>query len=192
MNRVTRIIFAVGEGLSRGPMAAALFGELYDNKDIEVLSRGIHVAFEEPLNPKAEVVMIGNGMDITGFTAKPLMDYEITDRTMIFTMGKKDREEILENFESAGEENVRILSEYVGDELEIMDPYGGTLQSYGLCFELIKSTVEKLISLIETDGLFVREPGLVAETEKTEEAEEQPVAEASPQALMDQEQAPLQ
>ena len=190
MNRVTRIIFAVGEGLSRGPMAAALFGELYDNKDIEVLSRGIHVAFEEPLNPKAEVVMIGNGMDITGFTAKPLMDYEITDRTMIFTMGKKDREEILENFESAGEENVRILSEYVGDELEIMDPYGGTLQSYGLCFELIKTTVEKLISLIETDGLFVREPGLVAETEKTEEAEEQPVAEASPQALMDQEQAP--
>ena len=190
MNRVTRIIFAVGEGLSRGPMAAALFGELYDNKDIEVLSRGIHVAFEEPLNPKAEVVMIGNGMDITGITAKPLMDYEITDRTMIFTMGKKDREEILENFESAGEENVRILSEYVGDELEIMDPYGGTLQSYGLCFELIKTTVEKLISLIETDGLFVREPGLVAETEKTEEAEEQPVAEASPQAPMDQEQAP--
>lgn len=168
MNRVTRIIFAVGEGLSRAPMAAALFGQLYENKDIEVLSRGIHVAFEEPLNPKAEVVLIGNGLDITGFTAKPLMDYEITDRTMIFTMGEKDRQEIITNFEPAGEENVRILSDYVGDELEIMDPYGGTLQSYGLCFELIKSTVEKLISLIETDGLFVREKAEIQEVQEAE------------------------
>ncbi len=175
MNRVTRIIFAVGEGLSRAPMAAGVFGQLYDRKDIEVLSRGIAVAFEEPVNPKAEVVMIGNGIDISGFTAKPLMNYEITDRTMIFTMDARDRQEILANFESANEENVRILSDYVGDELEIMDPYGGTLQSYGLCFELIKTTIEKLISMIEDDGLFVRESQTVA----GEDAGQEPVSETS-------------
>lgn len=157
MNRVSRIIFADGDGLSRAPMAAALFKKLYGRKDIEALARGINVAFEEPLNPKADAVMIGNDIETEGYMSRPLMNYEITDRTLLFTMEDRDREAILERFESAGQENVRILSEYVGDELEIMDPYGGTLQSYGLCFELLRTTIEKLIVMINDDGLFVRE-----------------------------------
>ena len=60
-------------------------------------------------------------------------------------------------FESARGENVRVLSDYVGDQLEIMDPYGGTIQSYGLCFELIKTTIKKLVAMLEDDGIFVRE-----------------------------------
>jgi protein-tyrosine phosphatase len=38
-----------------------------------------------------------------------------------------------------------------------MDPYGGTVQSYGLCFELIKTTIKKLVAMLEDDGIFVRE-----------------------------------
>ncbi len=32
----------------------------------------------------------------------------------------------------------------MGDELEIMDPYGGTLQTYGICFEVIRASIQKL------------------------------------------------
>ena len=42
-------------------------------------------------------------------------------------------EKILEKYENARPEQVHVLTELVGDELEILDPYGGSLQSYGLC-----------------------------------------------------------
>jgi len=46
-----------------------------------------------------------------------------------------------------------VLTELVGEELEIMNPYGGTLQSYGLCFETLRQTIKKLVKLLnENEG----------------------------------------
>ena len=53
---------------------------------------------------------------------------------MVFTMESSQRERIIESFADIDPEQVFVLSQYVGDELEILDPYGGTLQSYGLCY----------------------------------------------------------
>ena len=41
-----------------------------------------------------------------------------------------------------------MLSELVGDELEILDPYGGQLPNYGLCYESLKVTIKKLVKLL--------------------------------------------
>ena len=46
------------------------------------------------------------------------------------------------------ETDVEVLTELVGDELEILNPYGGTLQSYGLCYETLNKTIQKLVKLI--------------------------------------------
>ena len=35
-----------------------------------------------------------------------------------------------------------------GDELEILDPYGGSLQSYGLCYETMRKSIIKLVKLL--------------------------------------------
>lgn len=43
------------------------------------------------------------------------------------------------------------LSTYVGDEIEVVDPYGASLQTYGLCFEVLKKSIEKLLAKLETD-----------------------------------------
>ena len=51
-------------------------------------------------------------------------------------------------FPEAQEENVQVLTELVGDELEILDPYGGTLQAYGLCFETMNKSIKKLVKLL--------------------------------------------
>ena len=40
------------------------------------------------------------------------------------------------------------LRELVGDELEILNPYGGTLQSYGLCYETLNKSIQKLVNLM--------------------------------------------
>ena len=43
---------------------------------------------------------------------------------------------------------VYVLTEYVGDELEIAGPYGGTLQMYGLCYEMLSSSIRKFVNIL--------------------------------------------
>lgn len=155
MARVTKIIFVETNGNIRVPMAAELFQRLYSKKDMEAIGRGIFVPFEEPLNQKTEAVMVSNGMSLSDFTSKQLENYEITDLTLIFTMDEAQRQEVLRLYESATEENTFVLSDFVGDELEIIDPYGGTLQTYGICYELMKKTIQKLLTMMDAgEGIF--------------------------------------
>lgn len=37
---------------------------------------------------------------------------------------------------------MEVLTDLTGDELEIINPYGGTLQSYGLCYETLNKTIK--------------------------------------------------
>ena len=149
MRDIKRIIFVAGNGISRSPMAAGIFAQLYTKGDIEVLCRGLVVQFPEPLNQKAEAVMISNGITMEDFTSQEISEEDYTEGTIAFTMEKSQQARLIDKIEAANEENTFVLSEYVGDELEIMDPYGGTLQTYGLCFEVMKNAIKKLINMLE-------------------------------------------
>lgn len=62
-------------------------------------------------------------------------------------MEETQRQKILKDYETEGVD-VEVLTELTGDELEIINPYGGTLQSYGLCYETLNKTIRKLVNLI--------------------------------------------
>ncbi len=143
MRKYKRVIFAEGNGITRAPMAAEIFKSIYKG-DAEVLSRGIVVQFPEPLNQKALVVMKSNGIDIPGFESQKLVASDITLDTIVFTMEASSYAKILATIETASEENTFLLTDYVGEELPIMNPFGGTLQTYGICFEMLKTTLGKL------------------------------------------------
>ena len=143
-SRRRKLIFVEGHGNARSAMAAALFERLYEGSDMEAVSRGIVVQFPEPLNQKTEAVMVSNGITLEGFVSEQLLDEEIDQDTMLFVMEERQRQQVISKFPSATEDNTFLLSEYVGDELEIMDPYGGTLQTYGICFEVLRTSIQKL------------------------------------------------
>lgn len=67
---------------------------------------------------------------------------------LILTMEAGQKQKILEEYQEAVQADVEVLTELVGDELEIMNPYGGTLQSYGLCYETLNKSIQKLVNLI--------------------------------------------
>lgn len=148
-----RIIFAVGNGITRAPMATEIFKELYGNDDAEVLCRGVTVAFPEPLNQKAEAVLAANGIKLEEFTARQLEEEDYTADTYVFTMDEKDLKRIKKRIETADDTNTFVLSSYLGDELEILDPYGGPLQTYGLCFEVLKTSIARMIEKMRADGI---------------------------------------
>lgn len=148
-----RIIFVAEAGTCRAPMAAALLKEYTLKHPVEVLARGLVVLFQEPLNQKAEAVMISNGVSTEGYVSTQLSDEDVDEDTLVLTMERSQCQKVLDICVNAKEENVCVLTELVGEELEIMNPYGGTLQSYGLCFETLRQTIKKLVKLLnENEG----------------------------------------
>ena len=141
--KIKRVIFADNKGNARSAMACALYKKMYPDSDIEVLARGLVVSFSEPLNQKAEAVMAGKGLETEGFTSEQLTEQDIQPGTLIFTMKASQRERVIEEYNGANEKNTFVLSSFAGEELEIMDPYGGNLQVYGICLEALGSTLEK-------------------------------------------------
>ena len=145
---IDKIIFVAKSGTSREPMAAGIMNEFVLKKPVEILARGLVVQFPEPMNQKAEAVLISNGINTEGFTSKQLDIEEVTENTIILTMESSDRDKVLELYPEINPEQVYVLSEFVGDELEILDPYGGALQNYGLCYESLRMTIKKLLKIL--------------------------------------------
>lgn len=145
---IDKIIFVAKSGTSREPMAAGIMNEFVLKKPVEILARGLVVQFPEPMNQKAEAVLISNGINTEGFTSKQLDIEEVTENTIILTMESSDRDKVLELYPEINPERVYVLSEFVGDELEILDPYGGALQNYGLCYESLRMTIKKLVKIL--------------------------------------------
>ncbi len=151
MRDYNRIIFVARTGTCRSPMAAGILSEMALKHPVEVVSRGLVVLFPEPLNQKAEAVMISNGINMEGYTSTQLAEEDFTPDTLVFVMERSQLEKIIEKYENVIPENIFVLNEFVGDELEIVDPYGGTLQAYGLCYEVIRKSIQKLVELLEEE-----------------------------------------
>lgn len=143
-----KIIFVGDSGACREPMAAEIFKDLGSRLGIEAEARGIVVLFPEPLNQKAEAIMASNGLSLDGFMSKQLEQEDFAEDTLILAMESKQREKVLEMFPECEKDRVYVLTEYVGDELEIVDPYGGSLQTYGICFETLAASIKKLIKIL--------------------------------------------
>ncbi len=109
-------------------------------------ARGLTVLFPEPINQKVEAVLISNGYRVPDFKSRQLEEDDFSDNTLVLTMEEKQKQKIMERFPEA--KNVQVLTDLTGDELEIMDPIGAPLQSYGLCFESLSIIIKKLLLLV--------------------------------------------
>lgn len=129
-------------------MAEGILNECALKFPATIESRGLVVLFPEPLNQKAEAVMISNGINMEGFTATQLTEEDFDEDTLVLAMEHTQKEKILDKYTNANPAHVHVLTELVGDELEILDPYGGSLQSYGLCYETLRKSIRKLVALL--------------------------------------------
>lgn len=151
MEQYNRIIFVCESGTARSPMAVGILKDFVLKHPVDIESRGLVVLFPEPMNQKAEAVLISNGVATNDFMSVQLMEEDFTLDTLVLTMEYIQKEKILAKYENAIPENVHVLTELVGDELEILDPYGGNLRSYGLCYETMRKSIQKLVNLLNED-----------------------------------------
>lgn len=116
---------------------------------LECEARGLVVLFPEPINQKVEAVLASHDIGLNTFESKPLVEEDFVAGTLVVAMDKKDYNKILDQFEASAQENVALLSEYVEDELDILNPYGQSIQVYGLCYETLLNTLTKLREKIQ-------------------------------------------
>lgn len=142
MRAYKKVIFVDNHGTLRAPMAEAIFSELVASDEIEIKSRGLIVLFPEPLNQKAEAVLASNGLYLKNYLSQKLTTEDLIEDTLVIVMERDQKEKLLTLFPDT--EHVEVLTELTGDELEIMNPYGAPLPSYGLCFETLSIILKKL------------------------------------------------
>lgn len=148
MSPIDRIIFVGQTGSCREPMAVGIMSEFPLKFPCEVVARGLVVQFPEPMNQKVEAVLISNGVNMPHFEAKQLTEADFTDNMLILTMEMSQRDKVLELFPQILPDRVFAIHDFVGEELEILDPYGGNLTSYGLCYETMRKSLKKFVKMI--------------------------------------------
>ncbi len=89
-------------------MAAGILQECNLKHPVEILARGLVVLFPEPLNQKAEAVMISNGINMDGFMSTQLTEEDFSEDALVLVMEHSQREKILEKYGHADPENVYV------------------------------------------------------------------------------------
>ncbi len=142
MKRYDKLIFAGTDNTAVSVMAEAILQNMFRLEDILIESRGLVVLFPEPVNPKAETVLVSGGLSMKDHASSALTANDFDERTLILTMNGAQKEKILNEFENTY--NVYTLSEYISSEEEPENPYGGSVSDYGRCFEQLKRMVGEL------------------------------------------------
>ena len=114
--------------------------------ELEVISRGLIVLFPQPSNPKGELVLKNHDLLLENHVSKQLKKEEIEETTLVLTMTATQKHKVIEEY--GKKEDVFTIKEFVKEEGDVLDPYGGDLTDYENCYvelaRLIKKTVLKL------------------------------------------------
>lgn len=153
MKRYDRLIFVSNSDTATGPMAEAILQSKFLLEDLAITSKGVVVLFPEPINPKAEAVLVSNGLTMKDHMSDPLVKEDFDERTLIMFLNESLKQKILKEFEPEHTENVHVLNEYVGSDADLTNPYGGSLADYGQCYTELEALVSKLVIQLNEEEL---------------------------------------
>lgn len=151
MKRYDKLIFVSNTDTCLGPMAKFIMKSKFLLEDLEIESRGRVVLFPEPVNQKAEAVMVSHGITMKTHEAIQLEEEDFGERTLILVMDHSLKRKLCE--EHTYVENVYVLTEYIGCKEEIINPLGGTLANYGECYERMEKMISRLVVILNEQEL---------------------------------------
>lgn len=146
----TKIIFISKTDTGRGPLACEIMKKLLGS-DAGIESKGLVVLFPEPMNPKIVAIAASKGINLEGRVSVQLTEEDFDSKTLVLTMDEKYKTVIYDDYTNAV--NVYTVKEFVGDDGDMENPYGGELMDYGRVYENLEELAKKIIEkLREEDG----------------------------------------
>ncbi|MCR5387661.1 MAG: phosphotyrosine protein phosphatase [Lachnospiraceae bacterium] len=151
-----KVLFVSNDDTCRAPIAAAILKEKgIEEKGISVETRGLVSLFPEPVNQKAAAVLISHGIEADDHRSAPLKAEDVDENTLVLVMEHKQLQKALAIIGEDKAQQTTVLTELTGEELDVMNPYGAPLPTYGLCYESLLISIGKLydwLLSIDTDS----------------------------------------
>lgn len=146
-----KIVFVCTGNTCRSPMAESIYRGMNVDGALEACSRGLVVLFPEPSNQKAEMVVENHNLSLDNHVATPLSAEDLQGNVLVLCMTFSQKLKVAEEYGLT--ENLFTIKEFVGEEGDVIDPYGGNMLDYEECFSELSRLIKKSIIKLNEEAM---------------------------------------
>jgi protein-tyrosine phosphatase len=115
-----------------------------DNLDdrYRVMSAGVWAVEGRPASENAVAVLAERGIDISDHIARPITAGDVAEADLILVMSREHKQIISTTWPQYDWKIFR-LSEMVGKHHDVADPYGGPIDEYRKCADILSEYIDR-------------------------------------------------
>lgn len=142
------LLFVCTGNTCRSPMAEALCKKrILDPSQLQVVSAGVQAIPGLPASSMTLRLLKEEGIDFSNFQSQLVTPALMKDSTYVITMTQQHRAFLIRHYPQY-QEKIFLLTEWTTQE-DLPDPIGGGFYEYQACAEVIKASLESILSFIK-------------------------------------------